>query len=1311
MLNDEDIIKLRSYVDTGDRISYYQYLIDKGDRYAALALGVVTNSNLAGAVANAFAVQKASEIANRELTNSDLAQISLDLMQADFNARLLSSDGLIGRSQIAQYHIDVFAAHNLPPEAWTAYIPLSLAETEGTADALWDQLLDPSFYSANSFVDQVALLVGNKLNDPVLGGGWNEDVASAFVVAATTGSGSNAYGNFQLSWGEVGNVIGGSQYSDTLIGTDLNDVIMTFDGGNQSVDGGGGNDRIHGGFYVDELKGGEGHDTILGYEEDDRIIGGHGSDYIDGGDGNDVITAGELEELAPGVMVHVDRGNDAIFAGDGRDTVEIVAGYDVVSLGNGDDEISIQSRSGQAVVWGGAGSDTFKFSVGGTVLFIDAPNVSDELLENLDQEALRDYLRGLSPIFQEAIISAIVVNVEVADKVYYGDELLDLFTIEEKRTDINAGDWIFDYAATGETSGEGYEIYRATSQFKVSGYTIDRSFKVGDNEDLLVSAGFGDFAEVRVGNLSMFGFTNGDAGITIPESQAVYEEHIVKTTRAIGDPGTGFAGSYIFDHVHKRIYYEPSSYVVVGDEATEVTSTYGSDLAPLGFYSGTRPQIDLAQFQKDPADPPQEDPIEGTDDDDILTGSVNNDLIYGGSGDDQIDGRAGSDLISGDAGDDIINGGRGSDTYLYASGDGNDYIGEDNNVGTDTDALRFADLNITDVDFRRSGVSLIGVVTGTGETIFIDNQFSTDQGGYWGIERIEFADGSSWDYQQISDIGWVRGTAGNDTLVGTWQQEILAGGAGDDSLSGGWGSDTYVYVAGDGHDIIEDWDDPESTDVLSLGPGIDPNQVSIMRGSSGFWDIVLGFSTVGSVTIRNGFYAASSIIEQVKFSDGTLWSLTDLRQRFLAQAATSGNDQIYGFVEDDVIHGGAGSDTIDGLSGNDTLSGEAGDDVLIGEEGNDTLIGGTGADTVVGGAGSDIYVYASGDGYDYLSDGSNDSSDLDVLRLTDLNQSDVDFRRAGLSLIMTVQANGETIYINNQFSTDQGGYWGIERIEFADGSAWDNQRINDIGWIRGTAGNDNLVGTWRQEILAGGGGDDNLTGDWGNDTYVFNAGEGNDTIHDWGNSEATDVLQLGAGIEAGSVAVGRGTAGFWDVVLNFGTAGSVTIADGFYGAATVIEEVRFADNTVWTLNDLQAIHLQQATTSGADTIFGFIDRDDVMEGGNGNDSLTGFSGNDTLIGGAGDDSLSGDDGDDILIGGAGNDSMAGGAGNDVFVFRPGFGMDAIADFTAGAGIDDVLEFDNTLFADFEAVLAAASQVGSDTVIAFDAANSVTLKNV
>jgi len=48
---------------------------------------------------------------------------------------------------------------------------------------------------------------------------------------------------------------------------------------------------------------------------------------------------------------------------------------------------------------------------------------------------------------------------------------------------------------------------------------------------------------------------------------------------------------------------------------------------------------------------------------------------------------------------------------------------------------------------------------------------------------------------------------------------------------------------------------------------------------------------------------------------------------------------------------------------------------------------------------------------------------------------------------------------------------------------------------------------------------------------------------------------------------------------------------------------------------------------------------------------------------------------------------------------------------AGSGTDDVLQFDSNLFADFESVLAAAAQSGNDTVISFDAANTITLQNV
>lgn len=100
--------------------------------------------------------------------------------------------------------------------------------------------------------------------------------------------------------------------------------------------------------------------------------------------------------------------------------------------------------------------------------------------------------------------------------------------------------------------------------------------------------------------------------------------------------------------------------------------------------------------------------------------------------------------------------------------------------------------------------------------------------------------------------------------------------------------------------------------------------------------------------------------------------------------------------------------------------------------------------------------------------------------------------------------------------------------------------------------------------------------------------------------------------------------------------------------------------------------------------------------------LIGTSGNDIIVGGHGSTRLGG---------GSGNDTLTGGAGNDVFVFGAGFGKDIITDFVAGASSDDVIEFDDAVFADLSSVLAAASQVGADTVITHDVNNTITLKNV
>lgn len=136
-----------------------------------------------------------------------------------------------------------------------------------------------------------------------------------------------------------------------------------------------------------------------------------------------------------------------------------------------------------------------------------------------------------------------------------------------------------------------------------------------------------------------------------------------------------------------------------------------------------------------------------------------------------------------------------------------------------------------------------------------------------------------------------------------------------------------------------------------------------------------------------------------------------------------------------------------------------------------------------------------------------------------------------------------------------------------------------------------------------------------------------------------------------------------------------------------VEQVRFNDGT--TLSHSALMNLATTGTSGNDTLYG-------DENAN------------TMLGAAGNDALDGRSGNDRLEGGAGNDSLTGGSGNDTFVFKAGFGQDTINDFTSGS---DVVEFHDGIFANYTAVLAAASASGNDTVIAVDPTTSITLHNV
>jgi Ca2+-binding RTX toxin-like protein len=189
----------------------------------------------------------------------------------------------------------------------------------------------------------------------------------------------------------------------------------------------------------------------------------------------------------------------------------------------------------------------------------------------------------------------------------------------------------------------------------------------------------------------------------------------------------------------------------------------------------------------------------------------------GTSGNDSIAGSSSDDTLAGGQGNDYVQGNDGSDTYIYASGNGNDELNDQSGSATNVDTLIFSDLNQSDLTISRADNNLMIGINTTGEIIKVDNQFYS-QTANWGIEKLQFADGSSWDLQTINANAEYRGTAGNDTISGSSWNDTIAGGLGNDVLSGAAGNDTFVFRVGLGQDIITDF--AAGQDFLEFRGGI-----------------------------------------------------------------------------------------------------------------------------------------------------------------------------------------------------------------------------------------------------------------------------------------------------------------------------------------------------------------------------------------------------------------------------------------------------------------------------------------------------------
>lgn len=596
-------------------------------------------------------------------------------------------------------------------------------------------------------------------------------------------------------------------------------------------------------------------------------------------------------------------------------------------------------------------------------------------------------------------------------------------------------------------------------------------------------------------------------------------------------------------------------------------------------------------------------------------------------------------IFYGAAGDDRLYGYSGGDSYHFARGHGNDTILDRGGL----DQVVFgAGISQTDLTFSRNATTVwIHVKNTDGSnagSVRIDNFFDFDGSLDFGaIELLRFADGSSLSQQQVLDIlvatsltanddlvfgttsgdvidalagndnvhglggnDQLTGGAGNDVLMGDDGNDTLDGGAGDDRLIGGRGSDTYQIRAGHGHDVIDNAAEAGSkVDRILFGQNIDRSKVTVARVND---DLLIHTSATSSLKLTNYFQgdgASGTAIDQIKFWDGTIWTIADIKSMVLQ--ASAGNDTIEGY---------ATNDTLSGLAGDDVIYGEGGEDSISGGEGNDTLDGGVGNDQLYGNAGNDSL--RGGDGNDALDGGEGDD------RLDAGGGDDTLIGGAGND------------YINAGAGRDV---------------------------LQGGDGNDTLTGGAGDDFLAGGKGNDRLDGGTGTNSYLFARGDGQDVITDAFEGVVTVYV---SDLPLDKLVFRRNGTSL-DVTFQDSPGDQLTLTSFFRdeNPSTSIR-IQYGNGQETVIDPAQLRLLTLAGTDAADIINAYSGDDSIQALG-GNDLVYAGAGNDSLYGGAGDDRLYAGSGDDLIDGDSGNDRLEGEAGNDQYHLASGWGSDLIVD--------------------------------------------------
>lgn len=1025
------------------------------------------------------------------------------------------------------------------------------------------------------------------------------------------------------------------------------------------LNGGGGNDRIWAGvettlqaaIAAGETGAGNGRATLMlaGNQGDDTLVGGAGDDVLFGGTGDDTLVGG--------------AGADIILA-DGDN-----AGYEgsnaITAWSSGSNTASGPGRMLRMHVHSARVGATAADSAGQRVVTEHYIDVNVNPLGNTS-------LSGLL-----GMQAANIVKDAGDTRTYLAGTQLTFAQVNGGKamgTNVGSGADII-YAGAGDdtvNAGAGDDfVFAGTGNDAVAGYEGNDFIEGGAGADTL----WGDY----VATASQSYDRHTEFGANWGTELQLYAWNHGSDVIDGGDGNDTIHGGGRAD----ELYGGSGDDVIFGDDLGIGVSDAGDDYLDGGDGNDTldggagSDQLLGGNGNDQLAGGANDDRLFGGSGNDVLHGDGyqggpmldGNDSLDGGDGDDELYGWGGNDVLRGGAGRDTLSGGPGNDTYLFGRGDGQDVIKaiEGTNAGK-TNVLQFdSGIAPSDLRFNRIGNDLLLEIRGTTDSVTISSFYLNNDAGNTKnpIQRFLFSNGESLESSQVGvnmqgtgaseridgspNADSLRGGGGNDVINGYAGNDYLDGGAGNDQLIGDEGDDIYVggggsvdsaddrsltsndayrYQYGDGQLKVRD---DGGFDTIELGDLISPNDVSVKINSTAsamnFVELIFknqssqSISWSGVFDAYTGRLVSNNAFERIKFADGTIWSMDDVRTRIRARdmGASAGDDKIYGFESDDVIDGGLGNDLLEGMDGNDTLiggagndffRGAAGNDVILGGDGDDGAFGGSGNDTLVGGKGNDsmsgqqgndIYRYDLGDGNDWFDEISDGASGFDIVEFgPNIDVDDVVGIEGDSGTVTLKFSDGGSLQINNMYapSRARSGYVpDIEELRFSDGSIWTPSDIQDriqvmtgTGEIIGTNASQRIDGGDVDDVLVGGRGNDTLDGGLGADTYIFGMGDGQDVIQqmreeDFFSRPVTNILKFDSSVQVSDVRVRRVNS--TDVEFQVGTQGDRVLVRSFYTAGgqiasdleNPVHRVQFSDGNVWTTSD---IHRLAMSISGTD---------------------------------------------------------------------------------------------------------------------------------